>query len=191
MICFLRSYSWKERCNGITNLLIIDRVYGLIRYASFGWPASYNDLSMFTNCSLFNTSWKQNYFKEKYGKIIGDQGFFSTNLDFVVTPIANNRGTSGSLARWNELTPVERQWSKRISAIEARIENVFGAIFGRKYVLVKREECICKHAESVHPQIIKAACILYNLEVLHGKTNLFASNFDNNNNDSNDKEVMD
>ena len=142
-----------------------------------GWPASNNDITMFKTCSLFNTEEKKEYFKSNYGYIISDQGFFDSKNLLVITPIANRKGTKASINRWNQLNAKEKKWSARVSAIEARIENTFSQIFARKYKLIKRRDPLCRNPKETHTKIIKAAVILYNLEVLHGITTTFQDSY--------------
>ena len=157
----------------MNSLFIIDRGFGLIRFASIGWPAATNDMYILSNCSLFNTIEKRNTWAGKYGNLVADQGFFNQLFDFILCPIASRFGGDAAYRRWNQLSPEQKEWSKRISKIEVKIENTFSQIFVQKYKLIKKKpKPICYNADFKHPQLILAASLLYNLEIIWNKRSI-------------------
>ncbi len=140
---------------------------------SIGWPAATNDITILKTCGLFGREASRAAFFQTYGNIITDQGFFDAEFPHIFCPIASKRSVKG-LARWNSLTDVEKRWSYRISAVEAQAENVFAQIFHNEFQLLKRcPQPICKKVVKTQPQIILAATILYNMQILENGCCIF------------------
>ncbi|MCP4988574.1 MAG: transposase family protein [Colwellia sp.] len=150
----------------MSSLFLIDRAFGLVRYASIGWAAATPDITILKQCALFGDQRKSDAFFQQCGRIVTDQGFSDARFPDIVCPIASKRSAAG-LGRWNQLTDDEKEWSSRISAIEAGAENVFAQIFHNEFQLVRRfPQGLCKNADVVLPKIILAATILYNMQIL-------------------------
>lgn len=161
-------YSWKLKRNAMSSLFMICRKTGLIRYASIGHPASYNDMEIMQTCNLFHDPVKRNIFFRDYGPLpmLGDQGFFSAEFPGIITPIATTFSTS-SIQRWQTLNQEERNWSSNICREEVKIENTFAQLFVRKWKLLNRgPDPLCKDPLHVQPRIMMAGTILYNLEII-------------------------
>ena len=165
-------------------MFLIDRGFGLIRYASIGWPASNNDIYILKSCRLFHNRQKRSHFLDVYGPIVGDKGFFDKDVQGIIIPNGNEYASRGRGGRSKvkkrkrhkriPLTLSEKRWSQRVSAVEIGIENTFAAIFHNKYTLVKRgPQPMCKNAAITHPRIILAAAILYNIEIIYNRRPIF------------------
>ena len=155
------------RANAISSLVIFDRAIGKVRYLSTGWPASQPDIAILKNSSLFagcNAAQKQQIFEE-IGPIVTDQGYRDQTFPKLITPICS-RMTIPGRRLYDALLPVERRWTKRISAIEARIENLFSQIFYNEFFLLKRKPREnSTNGRSTVAKMIMAATIVHNMQI--------------------------
>ena len=117
-------------------MVMKERGKGKVVYAAIGFPANFHDLHVLKSSTLFANTRCRDAFFETHGPIIADMAYRSSEFPDILTPAGS---PYGSMLAWVLLPKDVQDWSRRLDAIENRIENVFAQVFRNQFALLKRQ----------------------------------------------------